>query len=225
MARKQAAPRRRRPRARPLAALARALEHTFHQVVTDLADLDAQFALIGGLAIGVRVTPRTTTDIDIAVSIEDDAKADALIFALRQRGYRIGDVFQRSDGRLATVRTTLPDEPQILVDFLFASARIEPEVVAAASTEEVYPRTRAPVAQPWHLLAMKVKANRPKDSIDIHHLIEQATAAELRKAEAALRLIQRRGGDPERDLVSELRKHVVHVRRPHEDMRPVRRRR
>lgn len=221
MARKQAGTARPRLGASRLAAQIRELAETLSSAVDDLDDLSAHYAIIGGIAVGIRALPRTTTDIDFAVSVEADAEADALIFALHQRGYRVGDVFQRRDGRVATVRTTHRDHPHVFVDLLFGSSRIEPEVVREATRVEVYGRIKAPVAQLWHLLAMKVKANRTKDGPDLQHLIERATVSDLAKTEAALRLMQARGAGPGRDLVAELRHTIERVNASNEELVPV----
>ena len=44
-----------------------------------LADAGVPWALVGGLAVSVRVEPRFTRDIDLAVAVEDDASAERLI--------------------------------------------------------------------------------------------------------------------------------------------------
>jgi hypothetical protein len=49
---------------RVLAVAADALEHA-----------GARWALIGGLAVSTRIEPRFTRDIDLAVSVPDDASA------------------------------------------------------------------------------------------------------------------------------------------------------
>jgi hypothetical protein len=49
---------------RVLAVVADALEHA-----------GARWALIGGLAVSTRIEPRFTRDIDLAVSVPDDASA------------------------------------------------------------------------------------------------------------------------------------------------------
>jgi ribosomal protein L14 len=51
----------------------------------DLHDVGARFALVGGLAVSVRVEPRFTRDIDLVVAIEHDAAA-----VIEQRGFARG---------------------------------------------------------------------------------------------------------------------------------------
>ena len=103
--------------------------------------------------------------------------------------------------------------PDVLVDLLVSNARIEQEIVDQASWEEVSAGIQCPVAQPWHLLAMKVLANRKKDQPDLQGLIERATANVLARARTALRLMKRRGVAPDRNLVAELGEAVRDVRR------------
>ena len=54
--------------------------------VTALDSVDARYVLIGGLAVSVRTEPRFTRDLDFAVAVSDDAGAEALTHALRERG-------------------------------------------------------------------------------------------------------------------------------------------
>lgn len=207
-----------RSRRSALAAPRGRLYSAFAKIVRELDELRARYSLIGGLAVGARIEPRTTKDIDFAVDVEDDAQAEALVFALSGRGYKVASLFQRKDGRIATVRT-YGDAP-VFIDYLFASTRIERETVAASTRAAVF-GLRVPVAQPWHLLAMKIKANRPHDSIDTQNLIERMDAGQLRKATAALRLMQARGANPERNYVAELLARIAAVRRVDDDMVPV----
>lgn len=222
MARKKAATRRIGPGAGRVAPHSSRLRTAFAKVVDVLEELGTRYAVVGGIAIGARVDPRTTKDIDFAIQVDDDAQADALIFALRQRGYSIAAVFQRKDGRLATARTF--DASRVLIDYLFNTARIEREVVDAATRMDVA-GIQVPVAQSRHLLAMKIKANRPQDAIDIVNLVSHATPKELRHVESLLKLMQARGADPHRDFVAELREHVARSRRTDDDLILVRGRR
>ena len=62
----------------------------------------------------------------------------------------------------------------IVLDLLFASSGIEPELVAAAEPLEVWPALCVPVPRVGHLLALKVLARddvrRPQDLADIRSL-------------------------------------------------------
>ena len=98
------------------------------------------------------------------------------------------------------------------MDLLLSNSRIEREIVDEASWEEVAIGIRCPVAQPWHLLAMKVLANRRKDQPDLQDLIERASQRDFTRARAALRLMRHRGVAPKRDLIAELNQLIKDIR-------------
>jgi DNA-binding TFAR19-related protein (PDSD5 family) len=131
------------------------LEAALRQIHIDLTENHVSFALVGGLAVSARTEPRFTRDADLAVAVASDAEAEALIHRLRARGYGIEAVVeQQAVGRLATVRLTRSDVPQTpVVDLLFASSGIEPEVVAEAELIDLLPRLRMRVARTGHLIA------------------------------------------------------------------------
>lgn len=173
----------------------------------DLDGLDLRWALIGGLAVSARAEPRTTRDLDIAVAVSNDREAEKIIAAMRAHGYVLDTLLeQEATGRLATVRLLAPGEPAegILVDLLFASSGLEPEIVAMADILEVLPGVFVPVATTGHLLALKILAYRPKDFQDIDALLENSSAADLRLARGALDLLSRRGYERNQDLLGRL---------------------
>lgn len=108
-----------------------ALETVLRQICSDLAETRHAFALIGGLAVSARTEPRFTRDADIAVAVASDAEAEAVVRTLRSTGYEIeGVVEQDAVGRLATARLRRSAEPTSpVIDLLFASSGIEPEIV------------------------------------------------------------------------------------------------
>lgn len=121
----------------------------------DLATLDRAWALVGGLAVSVRTEPRFTRDADLAVVVRDDADAEILIGQLLALGYRlVFTVEQDAAVRLATVRLAPPatSEKGIVLDLLFASSGIEPELVAAAEVLELWPGLQVRVPRVGHLL-------------------------------------------------------------------------
>ncbi len=131
------------------------------EILGALGALKQRFALVSGLAVSARTERRTTCDVDIAVAAADDVGAEALIFALQQRGYSVVTVIEQQVlCRLATERLLPPGggSAGALVDLLFASTGIAPEMVAAAEPLEVVRHVHAPVATTDHLLAMKVLA-------------------------------------------------------------------
>jgi predicted nucleotidyltransferase len=189
------------------------LERAALRVIRDLEDEGHRGALVGGLAVSARATPRTTRDIDFAVAVSSDTEAERLVYGLRQRGYELYDVFEQTAAkRLATARFRLAPGSvrEGAVDLLFASSGIEPEVVAAAEVIEVVPGSPLPVARRGHLLALKVLAHeedrRPQDRQDIMALLARADEADLRLAHEAIDLITSRGFHRDKVLSSELRR-------------------
>ena len=188
------------------------LQSSLGRVLADHEALNAPAALVGGLAVSSRTEPRFTRDVDLAVAVRQDADAEALVFSLQGRGYRVlASVEQDAARRLATVRLPLPPgEPEqgVIIDLLFASSGIEPEVVAHADGLEVWPGFLARVATVSDLLALKIlardDARRPLDHADIRALIRRASPDDLAKAREALALISQRGFDRGKNLSSEL---------------------
>lgn len=133
-----------------------ALESALRGIVTDLSSQRRKFALIRGLAVSIRTQPRSTQDADLAVSVGSDAEAEQIVADLRRSGYEITAMIEQVEtGRLGTVRLR-PDSSSMIVDLLFASTGIEPEIVAGASVVEVLPGLRVPVASVGPLIAMKL---------------------------------------------------------------------
>ena len=185
------------------------LDQATRMIVADLQSLRARFAVIGGLAVSVHTEPRTTRDVDLAIAVADDREAEALVRALLSRGYQLVAQLEQDNGRLSTVRLRQPrtDDQGPIVDLLFASSGIEPEIVAAAATLEILARLCVPVATREHLLAMKVLAHdekrRPQDRIDIAALLKHTSAAEIERVRQHLQTITARGYAGKKDLLAD----------------------
>lgn len=151
-----------------------------------LREFRRPFALVGGLAVSIRVEPRFTRDIDLAVAIADDAAAETLVANLQARGFSLHmSLEQRAIGRLAAVRMSPPGETTegIVVDLLFASSGIEPDICAAADLMEIADGIVIPVATAGHLVVMKVLSRspeRPQDETDLRALSGVVTTADRR---------------------------------------------
>ena len=186
------------------------LEATLHQIDVDLISAQVAFALVGGLAVSVRTEPRFTRDADLAVAVATDREAEALIHRLLGGGYLVESlVEQEAVGRLATVRlarSSAPREP--VVDLLFASSGIEPEIVTDAEPIDLLPHLRMGVAQVGHLIALKVLSRddvrRPQDLVDLRALLRVSSSAEIERARRSLTLIAARGYNRGRHLLPEL---------------------
>lgn len=206
-----------RGRDRPVIAPMTRLESALQRVAADLAALQQRWALVGGLAVSARAEPRTTRDVDIAVGVADDAQAESLIYALQNDGYKVVTVVeQEAQGRLATARLLPPgsNERGVLVDLLFASSGIEPEIADAAEVLAMTATLSLPVARIGHLIATKVLARedrtRPQDLDDIHALLVEADADDVRETQTLLSLITKRGFHRGKNLSSDFDR-IIHA--------------
>lgn len=116
---------------------------------------------------------------------------------------------EHDNGRLATVRLTRStDGIDVIVDLMFASSGIEPEIVAAAESLETTPGLTVPVVTTGHLIALKLLARddvtRPQDLGDLRALMAAARPGDLAAARQAVGLIEARGFNRERDLIKAL---------------------
>jgi hypothetical protein len=190
------------------------LEAALGAIASELERMRRAWALVGGLAVSTRAEPRFTRDIDLAVAAADDKDAEAVVRGLVGSGYRVlATLEQETAGRLATVRLEVPrgDPSAVVVDLLFASSGVEPEIVQEAEVLEVLPGLRVPVAGIGHLLALKVLSispMRPQDLIDILALLREAKPVDIDHARKTAALIVKRGFSRGRDLVGDLEEHL-----------------
>lgn len=189
------------------------LETALRQAAGDLTKHAGAWGLVGGLAVSVRAEPRFTRDVDIAVAVADDAAAEQLVRSLIVEGYRVlASLEQDATGRLATVRLACPgaaeSDDDVVLDLLFASNGIEPEIARTADRIEVVPGLVLPVARTGHLIALKLLArdddSRPQDQADLRALRRAATGLDLEEARAAVDQIVGRGYHRGRGLHAEL---------------------
>jgi len=184
------------------------LEALLSKVSTFLAAQHQPWALVGGLAVSVRTEPRFTRDLDLAVAVSDDRAAEALLHQLHGSGFLVlATVEQDATHRLATARLAdTTGQPQgLMLDLLFASSGIEPEICRDAERVEVFPSVFVPVARLHHLIALKILArddrSRPQDIADLRQLIMAALPSDLPLAREAAHLIETRGFNRCRNLV------------------------
>ena len=185
------------------------LESSVGALLATLARHGARVAVVGGLAVSARTEPRFTRDADVCVAVDDDVEAEALVRTLQAEGYRVlALVEQEAAARIATVRLAPPRENDhgVVLDMLFASSGIEPEVIDSADDMELFEGVRAPIATVSSLIALKVlsrdDARRPQDRVDLAALLGVASSADLTETTRLLGLIQDRGYGRGRDLVS-----------------------
>lgn len=193
------------------------LERVLRQLVADFDGLGYSWALVGGLAVSVRAEPRTTRDIDIAVAVGDDVDAERVVLGLRRRGYRdAGQMLEHEvTGRLATMRMVALQQSDdgVVIDLMFASTGIEPEIVSAATPVDVLPGVIVRVASLAHLLAMKALAGRLQDVADFVSLFRGASKHDLAEARVALSLMEQRKTHRQKDLHYEFERLCAAARR------------
>jgi predicted nucleotidyltransferase len=165
------------------------------------------WALLGGLAVSVRTEPRFTRDLDLALAVDDDKRAEALVFDLQGAGFRaLATVEQEETHRLATARLAPSGDPPegLMLDLLFASSGIEAEVCTEAERLQVFPGCSVPVARLHHLIALKLLARddrtRPQDAGDLRQLLAEAEPSDIEGARTAVQMIEARGFNRGRDL-------------------------
>ena len=188
-----------------------ALDRALLAVADVLREDERSWALVGALAVSARTEPRFTRDIDVAVAVSDDRDAEAVVRRFVDRGYAVFTVVEQdATKRLATARLTgltQAGEAPVIVDLLFASSGIEPEVARQSERIEVLPGVDIPVAQVGHLLALKVlsrSSERPQDAADLEALLKVLDGPERARARDAARLIVSRGFARGKDLVAEV---------------------
>ena len=182
------------------------LFETLGFVADALNELQKFWALIGGLATSTYVEPRFTRDIDIAISVQDDRDAEDFLNDWMARGFVLNTVIEHDvSDRLATVRThRSKTASDIVVDLLFASSGIEPEIAAQARQIEILPDLKVPVARPAHLFALKLLSvdldTRRQDAIDLDSLAPLIVGDEYDAAREAIQQITARNYNRGRDL-------------------------
>jgi hypothetical protein len=187
------------------------VESALRAIVADLGRGGRGFALVGGLAVSARVEPRFTRDADLVVSVPDDDGAEQVLRELLAVGYRLLSTVEHDVAkRLATARLASPAAPDedLVVDVLFASSGVEPEIAARAQPLEVLDGLVVPVAALGDLLALKLLSRdddtRPQDGPDLRALRAAATPADVALARQTVALIADRGYARGRDLAAAL---------------------
>lgn len=183
------------------------VEESLHRFVRDCEALRLQWALIGGFAVSARAEPRFTRDIDVCVLVADDTDAEATVMRLRRLGYEVESVIEHEYiDRLATVRLRPPVPGGVLIDLLFASSGIEPEIIQEAERVELVPGLELPVARAAHLVTLKLLARddttRPQDSIDLIALRQVLTEDDEADLRRLVRVVVERGYHRGRDLIA-----------------------
>jgi hypothetical protein len=138
-------------------------------VVRALAADGVDYALVGGLAVGVWGVPRATKDIDLLVRPEEVARAKA---AVRACGYVLEAAPMRFSDGMEVVRVSKIVAGQLMtVDFLLVNGNLETAWQSRGRVETE--GAELSVISREALIAMKVAAGRPIDQHDVIKLSEQ----------------------------------------------------
>lgn len=186
------------------------------QAAKDLSALHTDVAVVGGIAVSARTTPRTTNDVDLAVAVADERAAEKLVADMGARGNAVALVLENTaTSRLSTVRFLSVVDKTTYVDLLFGSSGIESDVVAMADAVDLEPDLRLRVAQRGHLLALKVlslsEKRAHKDQLDIDALLDDIDAADLARARSAAQMIVERGFGRGKDLLADLERQIAKI--------------
>jgi len=168
--------------------------------------LQAPWALIGGLAVSVHGTPRTTRDIDLAISLPNESDLDRLVNALLDAGFFDKQLIMHvAPVCKLGIRLRVPASSPVPVDLLYSSSGIEKETVSSAQSVEIFPNLFVPVATRGHLIAMKVvsenDSDRLQDALDIQGLLKEAKEVDIETAKSAMKLIEQRGFNRGKNLL------------------------
>jgi len=181
------------------------LRDVLHDVTGVLQARGVGFALVGGLAVSVRTEPRFTRDADLAVAVDDDEGAQTVVRALAPRYEPVTVLEHEAIGRMAAVRLGQAGQAPtgLVVDLLFASSGVEPEIVGTAEPLEVFAGVQVPVARTGALVVTKLlarDASRPLDAADLQALLAVADRDDVALAERLIELVMVRGTNRGRDL-------------------------
>lgn len=139
------------------------------RVVGSLDAANVDYALVGGLAVGVWGAPRATKDIDLLVRAEDLDVAKA---ALESCGYELAALPMRFSDGMEMQRVSKVDAGQLVtVDLILVNAQLEP--IWQSRQRRALESARLSVVSREALIAMKVAAGRPQDQADVVKLTEQ----------------------------------------------------
>jgi len=178
------------------------LRSTLADLAGQLNATGAGFAVVGGLAASARGEARFTRDIDVVVAVSSDSEAEAVVFELSQRGYRVlATVEQDATHRLATAR--LEHRSGVVCDLIFGTCGIEREIVDGAELLELFDRA-IPTATAEAIVAMKVLSateQRPRDLGDIQAILRADPDLDHALVLSLLSTIDQRGFARGQDLI------------------------
>lgn len=124
---------------------------TMRETSAQLAADGVRHALVGGLAVGVHGWPRGTKDVDFLIGREGYVEHPSGVVTLDEK------VHAAISGRAVIVDAIVPDPNEPFLD---------------AALDAVLVSDHIPVVTGEVLIYMKLKANRPRDRLDVHELLQ-----------------------------------------------------
>jgi hypothetical protein len=151
-------------------------------IFTALQESGARYLLVGGLAVVAHGYVRTTEDVDLVLDLQSPLASKA-IAALERLGYRpllpvriqdFAEAEQRKDwieNRNMKVFNPVSDRiPEVSIDIFPEEPFVFETEFGSATWKEISPNVRIPVVSVSTLIAMKKRAGRPQDQVDIEKL-------------------------------------------------------
>jgi hypothetical protein len=151
-------------------------------VIETLNQAGIRYIVVGGLAVNAHGYFRVTNDLDLVVSLEP-ANIIAALHALDCIGFRpkipvtpeqFADQALREswvrDKNMVVFQLWSDDHLRTPIDIFVMEPFPFPEEAARAIHQEIYPGVIAPFVSLPTLLAMKHRANRARDLLDIENL-------------------------------------------------------
>lgn len=133
-------------------------------------EIDRQWTVIGGIAVGLLGVPRATKDVD-ALIIYDTADVDKLIDAAREFDLHPRYANTAEFARESRVLFLVHGADRALVDVALGCMPFEQDVIERA-TRVQEGNCRVPLPTPEDLIILKSIASRPQDLVDIQSVAE-----------------------------------------------------
>jgi predicted nucleotidyltransferase len=142
---------------------------TLDRLVRALAERSIAYAIIGGVAVSLRSTPRYTEDVDAVLWVREEAWSE-LIEHFRAHGLtaKAADPIAFA---LFNRLLLLQDADGVSVDLSFGALPFEEELIRNAESIELADGLTAAIATAEFLVVMKAIAWRPKDIQDIREIV------------------------------------------------------
>lgn len=128
------------------------------------------YMIVGGLAVGIWVAPRATSDLDFVVGL-DEQRLPGLVEAAEHAGFVIFDPKPVRFQRMMLFRMFLKEEQDLLlIDCLLAGDDYTKQALSRAVEITVAGRP-VMVCAPEDLLLLKLLAARGHDLLDAEHVV------------------------------------------------------